>query len=308
MPQVPLCISTDEGHREDSGNESESSASSCGSTHLKAMVPFEEPSTSVFGCRLAGPDEFQIAKKTVKPKKIRSTHNATFSNKYAALDDETPQVVTALSTWATKVSVRKAVRREPRRAEKTCLNEADLDDYLRSHPTIVAALPEEPKAIAKLAKRKPGDHELSEGEQWFMVDSGAGTNGAKCAKFFKNYKIQDYPANRPGPRCVAANGAPLENGGYVNLNVTIAGEEHVLPMDDLPLEMPILSVRKIVRKGNYVTFRDGGGYIKNVKSGKRLHFVERQGVYFIKVKVNDPSPNKAVEGFKPMAGFSRPGR
>ena len=64
----------------------------------------------------------------------------------------------------------------------------------------------------------------------------------------------------------------------MNLNVSIAGEHHILPMDDLPLEMPILSVRKIVRRGNYVAFRDGGGYIKNVKSRKRLHFVKRQGV------------------------------
>ena len=55
----------------------------------------------------------------------------------------------------------------------------------------------------------------------------------------------------------AANGAPLENGGCVNLNVSIAGEDHILPMDDLPLEMPILSVRKIVCKGNCVAFRDG---------------------------------------------------
>ena len=40
----------------------------------------------------------------------------------------------------------------------------------------------------------------------------------------------------------------------MNLNVTLAGEDHILPMDDQPLEMPILSVRKIVRKGNCVTF------------------------------------------------------
>ena len=94
----------------------------------------------------------------------------------------------------------------------------------------------------------------------------------------------------------------------MNLNVSIAGEDHILPMNNLPLEMPTLSVRKIVRKGNSVTFRDGGGYIKNVKSGKRLYFVERQGVYFIKVHVKAPSPGKASEGFNPMSGFSRPGR
>ena len=125
----------------------------------------------------------------MKPKKFCHSYSANFSNKYEALDgldDKTPQVVTALNSWATKVSVRKAIRRDrvqkPRREEKTCLNEAELDEYLKSHPTIVAALPNEPKAIAKLAKRKPGDHELGEGEQWFMVDSGAGTNGAKCGK------------------------------------------------------------------------------------------------------------------------------
>ena len=78
-------------------------------------------------------------------------------------------------------------------------------------------------AIAKLAKRKPGDQELGKVEQCLMVDSGAGTNAAKCKKVSSHYKIQDYPANRPGPRCVAANGAPLDNGGYVNLNVVIDG-------------------------------------------------------------------------------------
>ena len=69
---------------------------------------------------------------------------------------------------------------------------------------------------------------------------------------------------------------------------------------------PILSVRKIVRKGNYVTFRDGGGYIKNVKTGDKMRFVERQGVYFIKVLVKAPSPGKTSESWQPSAGLSRP--
>ena len=56
--------------------------------------------------------------------------------------------------------------------------------------------------------------------------------------------------------------------------------------------MPFLSVRKIVRKGNYVTFRNGGGYIKNVKSGKRLHSIERQEVYFIKVQSGEGSESQ----------------
>ena len=100
----------------------------------------------------------------------------------------------------------------------------------------------------------------------------------------------------------------MENEGYANLNVVINGEDHVLPLEDLPLEMPILRVRKLVRKDNYVTSRDGGGYIQNVKTGRKMRFVERHGVYFIKVQVKAPSPGKASEGVKPMSGFIRPER
>ena len=82
----------------------------------------------------------------------------------------------------------------------------------------------------------------------------------------------------------------------------------MLPMDDLPNEMPILSVRKIDRKGNYVIFRGGCGYIGNVKAGHKMRFVERQGVHLIKVRVKDPSPGEGSEGQKPTAGVSRPGR
>ena len=75
--------------------------------------------------------------------------------------------------------------------EDTCVNEIELDEHLKPNPTMIAALPTEPKAIAKLAKCKPGDRELGKDEQWLMVDSGAGADGAKCKKFFPDYKIQD---------------------------------------------------------------------------------------------------------------------
>ena len=80
------------------------------------------------------------------------------------------------------------------------MNETELDECLKSKPTLIAALPTEPKALAKLAKHKPVDTGLSKDEQWFMVDSGAGTNVAKCKRHFPDYKIQDSPASRPGPR------------------------------------------------------------------------------------------------------------
>ena len=66
-------------------------------------------------------------------------------------------------------------------------------------------------------------------------------------------------------------------------------------------------MRKIVRNGNYVKFRRGGGYIFNAKTGKKLPFVERQGVYFVKVKVLDPLPGDAIDDMDITAVFSRQG-
>ena len=60
--------------------------------------------------------------------------------------------------------------------------------------------------------------------------------------------------------------------------------------------MSIISVQKIVRKGNKVIFEDEGGYILNVKTGKRLNFVEKHGVYFIKIMVLPPDEDFHQQG------------
>ena len=51
---------------------------------------------------------------------------------------------------------------------------------------------------------------------------------------------------------------------------------------------PVIAVRKFVRHGSHVRMVKHGGYIKNKSSGKRLPYVVRQGVYFIKLKMLDP--------------------
>ena len=55
----------------------------------------------------------------------------------------------------------------------------------------------------------------------------------------------------------------------------------------------MLSVQKIVRRGNIMKMRKGGGYIENMSSGKRLPFVEGQGVYLIKLEILHPSSGDA---------------
>ena len=129
-----------------------------------------------------------------------------------------------------------------------------------------------------------------------MVDSGAGCNAAKRSKDIAKYKVKPGSKRR---RCVLADGKEIVSEGVVYVEVDIQGERHVIPFDDLPVECPIISVRRIVRKGNLVKFKKAGGYIYNKATKKKLYFVEKNGVYFIRVKVVDPEESPV---------FSRPGR
>lgn len=79
--------------------------------------------------------------------------------------------------------------------------------------------------------------------------------------------------------------------GEVRVNVLSGGEKLIIAFDDIDIDTPVLSVRKIVRNGNHVKMYRGGGYVKNETTGKRLCFAERQGVYFIKLKILDLDTN-----------------
>jgi len=89
----------------------------------------------------------------------------------------------------------------------------------------------------------------------------------------------------------------MESDEVVEVKVTIDGETHIIEFDDLPVECPIISVRKIVHKGNKMVFQEKGGYILNVVTRKKLHFIEKHGVYFIKTMIQPPDED-----------FHRPGR
>ena len=59
-------------------------------------------------------------------------------------------------------------------------------------------------------------------------------------------------------------------------------------------------VRRIIRKGNAIVFIEDGGYIQHRTSRRKIDFVEREGVYFIKMKilggVNPPVVGKEQKG------------
>ena len=154
-------------------------------------------------------------------------------------------------------------------------NEEDIEEVIK---TVAAALPDGKDvkgALMKASKLAPPDHTLKPGECWCMMDSGAGCNAAKRDKEFPRYQIKKGSKKR---QCILADGTEIKSEGIVEVRAEIEGEEHVIPFDDLPVECPIISVRRIVHKGNVVKFKKDGGYVLNASTGRKLRFVERNGV------------------------------
>ena len=162
----------------------------------------------------------------------------------------------------------------------------DVEQFLK-----MFALPGDGKTPQCASPDREG---LKKGEVYAMMDSGAGCHAAKADEAFPSHKKRKGKRTR---KCVLANGEPMESDEVVDVKVTIDGETHVIEFDDLPVECPIISVRKIVHKGNRVVFQEKGGYILNVVTRKKLHFIEKHGVYFIKIMIQPPDED-----------FHRPGR
>ena len=80
-------------------------------------------------------------------------------------------------------------------------------------------------------------------------------------------------------RCITANGGEMICDGEIELKCEIDGHAMNIKLPDLPVTCPILSVRRIVNVIN-----DGGGCIIHRQSQRRIDFVEREAVYFIKMK------------------------
>ena len=78
-----------------------------------------------------------------------------------------------------------------------------------------------------------------------------------------------------------------------------------IPFSDLPLTMPILSVRKHVRRNHRCRIKEGGGYFTHNVTKKRTRFVEKEGVYFMRMKVVSQSDqaktDKSMDFVRPVA-------
>ena len=76
----------------------------------------------------------------------------------------------------------------------------------------------------------------------------------------------------------------------------------MIKFDHRRVKVPILSVRRLCRDGHYCVIHKKGGYICNETTGQKIHFMELNGVYYLRMKVESavPPETPVIEEPKPQ--------
>ena len=245
------------------------------------------------------------------------TQPAPTRNSFQALtdDDDTEDAspIAALNNWAHQVkrSSKMSQRGLPKRKipmNVVVTDEDELDEILKNYKCLSDVLDagSTPEKLAAADRKVPSSHTLQPGEVWAMVDSGSGIDGFNASEV-----APDVPVTESADRtiCITANGEEMVADKEVQCSVELDGQVIDIPFKDLPLTMPILSMRRHIHRGHSCRIKHGGGYFRNLISRKKTRFIEKDGVYFIKMKIRGSSNAEAVNvnsNDRP-AGFTRPG-
>ena len=166
--------------------------------------------------------------------------------------------------------------------------------------------PCERKQIIKVSRKCPDRRVLAPDGQWAVVDSSESVNGMDVKSHALGFdRLLQHATKRK--RCIAATGGEMLIESEIELCCELDGHQMAVMFADLPVQCPILSVRCIIRKGNDIVFTEDGGYIQHRTSRRKIDLVEREGVYFIKMKILDGvnSPDDAINKSTPFAGQGR---
>ena len=89
-----------------------------------------------------------------------------------------------------------------------------------------------------------------------LVDSGSTINAALVEKHDPQYisNVKDTVKSLRGDHATAAGGAKLYNKGRVTVDGSADNMPFPINFKDMEVELPLLSVRKMVKRGNDVRF------------------------------------------------------
>ena len=145
-------------------------------------------------------------------------------------------------------------------------NEVQLDALLRSHPKVMALTSSKHhnarKAAAK-AQKKRKDMTLGDDECLVLIDTGSNVNGINVGSVIPQClpHVRVSEAQKHGDTATTARGGKLAHEGKVDVSVSIDGEVFDIELSNIKTEIPILSVRRMLREKSRVIFEQEGGEI-----------------------------------------------
>ena len=105
----------------------------------------------------------------------------------------------------------------------------------------------------------------------------------------------------------AADGSLIPNQGEIDItHIQPDGEHYQFTFQNAPVHSIILSVRELVTKDCTVTFHKDGGHI-TYPSGKKIAFVNKDGVFFVALNVLPPGCEDVFGRNISELVFNRPG-
>ena len=131
---------------------------------------------------------------------------------------------------------------------------------------------------------------VGEWEELLMaVDSGA-TETVVSSDNAKSVPTVSGPASKSGVKYSTANGEVLDNEGEKHMLMSsLEGVNRAITAQVTEVNKPLLSVSKMVKAGNTVTFSPEGSYIYDGYTGEVMQLEESKGLYWLKMWVQSSS-------------------
>ena len=237
-------------------------------------------------------------------------------NRFSPLEESQtydPEVLAILNSWAhkTRVTVTKKIKsvpypdvertakfiegrslpRKTNSLEQPIVIQSQKD--LESSSRAIRPLPSGKTAMNKLVKRISNHITLAADEKLVMVDSGAFTHAINAESELPDHELIPIRPNERSPDGESACGVIMKCTGKVRTKGTVEGLGLDVHWNSMPVKVPILSVRKLVKDQHHVRFHEQGGYIKCLRTGARIPFFEYQGVYYLKMRFLPPTSKPA---------------
>ena len=126
-------------------------------------------------------------------------------------------------------------------------------------------------------------------ELMFAVDSGA-SETVVSPESAKSIPTVSGAASKAGVKYATANGDMLDNEGEKHMFMSSAeGVNRAITAQVTEVNKPLLSVSKMVKAGNTVTFSPEGSYIYDGYTGEVMSLEESKGLYWLKVWIKSSS-------------------